>query len=598
MNVRERIARLREEMKNQGIDLYFVPTNDFHNSEYICDYFKTREYLSGFDGSAGNMLITQEEAGLWTDGRYFIQAEWQLRGTGITLYKSGMEGVPPINDYIREKLPEGGVLGTDGGMVSAAWAEGMGRMLAEKGGSLELSSDLAGRVWQHRPELVFHKAWILPEEYAGESRRNKLERVRKWLEERNGQQMLLTSLDDIAWLLNIRGEDIPCNPVVLSYLVIEQEYCTLFAGEGIFSSEDREALERDGVSFASYDEIYSFVRNYPQKVNIFVDKRAANARIVENFSSNCQIVDMLCPIALWKSIKNAGEIAGERKVHIRDGVAVTKLIYWLKRNVDKMTLTEISVAEKLEEFRKQGENYLGPSFDTIAGYGEHGAIVHYSATPETDARLRPEGFLLVDSGGQYLGGTTDVTRTILLGGEATRDQKKHYTAVLRGNLNLCAAKFLYGCSGVALDYAARQPLWDLGLDYNHGTGHGVGCLLNVHEGPNAFGYKIANGPGKNPVLEAGMITSDEPGLYLEGAYGIRLENLILCVEREKNEFGRFMGFEPLTFVPFERAAIDVEQMSRREIELLNEYHGKVYDALKDYLEPEERAWLADECREM
>lgn len=598
MVVRERIARLRKEMEDRGMDMYFVPTNDFHNSEYICDYFKAREYLSGFDGSAGNMVITKEEAGLWTDGRYFIQAERQLQDTGITLYKSGVEGVPPINDYIREKLPEGGVLGTAGGMVSEAWAEGMRRMLAERRGSLELSCDLAGLVWQERPELIFHRAWILPEEYAGESRKSKLERVRKWLGERNGQQMLLTSLDDIAWLLNIRGEDIPCNPVVLSYLIVGQDCCTLFAGEGIFSEEDREALEGDGISFASYDGIYSFVRNYPQEVNIFVDKRVANAEIVENFSSNCHIVDMLCPITLWKAVKNAGEIAGEREVHIRDGVAVTKLIYWLKQNVDKMPLTEISVAEKLEEFRKQGENYLGPSFETIAGYGEHGAIVHYSATPETDARLQPEGFLLVDSGGQYLGGTTDVTRTILLGGKATHEQKKHYTAVLRGNLNLCAAKFLHGCSGVALDYAARQPLWDLGLDYNHGTGHGVGCLLNVHEGPNAFRYKIVNGPGKNPVLEAGMITSDEPGLYLEGEYGIRLENLILCVEREKNQFGQFMGFEPLTFVPFERAAIDVEQMSRREIDLLNGYHEMVYDALKDYLEPEEREWLADECGAM
>lgn len=598
MDVRERIARLREEMRNQRIDLYFVPTNDFHNSEYICDHFKTREYLSGFDGSAGNMVITREEAGLWTDGRYFIQAERQLQGTGITLYKSGMEGVPAINDYIREKLPEGGVLGTDGGMVSEAWAEGMRRMLAEKGGALELSCDLAGLVWRERPELVFHRAWILSEEYAGESRKSKLERVRKWLRERNGQQMLLTSLDDIAWLLNIRGEDIPCNPVVLSYLIVERERCILFAGKGVFSDEDRKALERDGISFASYEEIYSFVRNYPQKVNIFVDKREANAEIVENFSSDCHIVDMLCPITLWKSIKNAGEIAGEREVHIRDGVAVTKLIYWLKRNVDKIPMTEITVVQKLEEFRKQGENYLGPSFETIAGYGEHGAIVHYSATPETDARLYPEGFLLIDSGGQYLGGTTDVTRTILLGGKATDNQKKHYTAVLRGNLNLCAAKFLHGCSGVSLDYAARQPLWDLGLDYNHGTGHGVGCLLNVHEGPNAFRYKIVNGPGKNPVMEAGMITSDEPGLYLEGEYGIRLENLILCVEREKNQFGRFMGFEPLTFVPFERAAIDVEQMSRREIDLLNEYHERVYEMLKDYLEPEEREWLADECSGM
>lgn len=598
MGVKERLANLRKKMEDEGIDMYFVPTNDFHGSEYICDYFKSREYLSGFDGSAGNMVITRREAGLWTDGRYYIQAQRQLRDTGITLYKSGMEGVPTVNEYIKKELPDKGVLGTDGRMVSEAWAAGMRRMLKEKQGSLQLSRDLVGEIWSDRPDMVFHPGWILSEEYAGQSRKEKIRKLRSWMRERNGQQMLLTSLDDIAWLLNIRGNDIPCNPVVLSYLLVEEDKCTLFTGENVFGEKDREILEQDGVVFATYDSIYSFMRSYPQEVNIFVDKRTANARIVENFPGNCRIVDMLCPITLWKAIKNDTEISGEKEIHIRDGVAVTKFIYWLKQNVDKMPLTEISAAEKLEEFRKQEKNYLGPSFDTIAGYGEHGAIVHYSATPDTDARLQPENFLLVDSGGQYLGGTTDITRTILLGGKPTQEQKKHYTAVLRGNLNLCAAKFLYGCSGVALDYAARQPLWELGLDYNHGTGHGVGCLLNVHEEPNAFRYKILNGPGKNPVLEAGMITSDEPGLYLEGHYGIRLENMILCVKKEKNQFGQFMGFEPLTFVPFERDAIDVEQMNDREIALLNDYHQRVYDTLKDYLEPEEREWLADECSAM
>ena len=595
MGVKERLAHLRKKMEEKGIDMYFIPTNDFHNSEYICDYFKVREYMSGFDGSAGNMVVTRNEAGLWTDGRYYIQAEHQLQGTEITLYKSGLEGVPTVNEYVEKEFPQGGVLGADGRMVSREWAEGMERLLQGKQGSLELSHDLVGEFWSDRPEIAFHKGWILPEEYAGESRKDKLKRLREWMRERGGQQMLLTSLDDIAWLLNIRGDDIPCNPVVLSYLLVDMEKCTLFTGKDVFGEKDQTILEKDGIFFATYEDVYSFVCNYPQKVDTFVDKRTTNAQIVENLSHHCRIVDMLCPITLWKAVKNSREIAGEREIHIRDGVAVTKFIYWLKQNVDKMPLTEMIAVEKLEELRKKGKDYLGPSFDTIAGYGEHGAIVHYSVTQETNANLRPENFLLVDSGGQYLGGTTDVTRTVLLGGNATSDQKKHYTAVLRGNLNLCAAKFLYGCSGVALDYAARQPLWELGLDYNHGTGHGVGCLLNVHEEPNAIRYRIVNGPGKNPPLEAGMITSNEPGLYLEGQYGIRLENLILCVKREKNQFGQFMGFEPLTLVPFERDAIDVEQMSQREIALLNAYHEKVFDTLKDYLEPEEREWLADEC---
>lgn len=595
MGVKERLAHLREKMEETGIDMYFIPTNDFHNSEYICDYFKVREYMSGFDGSAGNMVVTRKEAGLWTDGRYYIQAEHQLQGTEITLYKSGLEGVPTVNEYIEKEFPQGGVLGADGRMVSRGWAEGMKQLLEGKQGSLELSHDLVGEFWSERPEIAFHKGWILPEEYAGESRKDKLKRLREWMRERGGQQMLLTSLDDIAWLLNIRGDDIPCNPVVLSYLLVNMEKCTLFTGKDVFGEKEQTILKKNGIFFATYENVYSFVCNYPQKVDTFVDKRTANARIVENLSHHCRIVDMLCPITLWKAVKNSTEIAGEREIHIRDGVAVTKFIYWLKQNVDKMPLTEMIAVEKLEELRKKGKDYLGPSFDTIAGYREHGAIVHYSVTQETNANLQPENFLLVDSGGQYLGGTTDVTRTILLGGNATSDQKKHYTAVLRGNLNLCAARFLYGCSGVALDYAARQPLWELGLDYNHGTGHGVGCLLNVHEEPNAIRYRIVNEPGKNPPLEAGMITSNEPGLYLEGQYGIRLENLILCVKREKNQFGQFMGFEPLTLVPFERDAIDVEQMSQREIALLNAYHKKVYDTLNAYLEPEEREWLADEC---
>jgi Xaa-Pro aminopeptidase len=407
--------------------------------------------------------------------------------------------------------------------------------------------------------------------------------------------MILTSLDDIAWLLNIRGSDIPCNPVVLSYLIVQQKECCLFAGEDIFSAQDRETLAQDGIRFLPYEDIYRCVGEIPENECICVDKRTINAVLVENFPKNLKIVDTVSPIILWKAVKNAVEIENEREAHIRDGVAVTRFIYWIKHNIDKLPLTEISAAEKLESFRRQGKNYLGPSFEPIAGYAEHGAIVHYSATKETDARLLPENFLLLDTGGQYLEGTTDITRTILLGGKATAEQKKYYTAVLRGNLNLCAAKFRYGCSGVALDYAARQPLWEMGCDFNHGTGHGVGYLLNVHEAPNAFRYKILNGAGQNVVLEAGMITSDEPGIYLTGKYGIRLENMILCVKREKNEFGQFMGFEPLTFVPFDRDAVDAGQMSEKERTLFNEYQQQVLEKIGPFLSKEEREWLTDVC---
>lgn len=595
MGIQERLMQLRQKMEEHKIDMYFIPTNDFHGSEYVSDYFKAREFISGFDGSAGNVVVTQEDAGLWTDGRYFLQAEAQLENTGITLYKSGQEGVPKLNQFIASKMPESGTLGVDGRMVSEAWAEGMKRMLSQKGAKLELSKDLVGEIWSDRPALHHEKAWLLAEKYAGETRASKLARVRQYLKAHGGGQMILTSLDDIAWLLNIRGNDIPCNPVVLSYLIVQERECQLFAGKELFSVQDQQELEKDGVHFHDYEEIYDYVKGISTEESIFVDKRTINAIIVENFPENAKIVDMVCPVVEWKAVKNPVEIENEKEAHIRDGVAVARFIYWIKQNIDKMPLTEIKAAEILEKFRKQGKDYLGPSFEPIAGYAEHGAIVHYSATKETDARLMPENFLLLDTGGQYLEGTTDITRTILLGGRATAEQKKYYTAVLRGNLNLCGAKFMYGCSGVALDYAARQPLWEMGCDFNHGTGHGVGYLLNVHEAPNAFRYRILSGPGQNAVLEEGMITSDEPGIYLEGKYGIRLENLILCVKREKNEFGQFMGFEPLTLVPFDRDAIDAEQMSEKEKNLLNEYHQKVLETIGPLLSREEREWLADTC---
>lgn len=594
MEIRERLSQLRQKMTENNIDMYFIPTNDFHGSEYVSDYFKVREFISGFDGSAGEIVVTMDEAGLWTDGRYFLQAEEQLKNTGITLYKSGQEGVSSVNDFIQEKMPEGGALGCDGRLVSCAWAEGMARALRVKQGTLATSKDLVGEIWSDRPELKHEKAWILSEKYAGENRKSKLQRLRDFMKKWKGEHLILTSLDDIAWVLNIRGNDIPCNPVVLSFLVVDTEQCILFAKENIFSKDEEDELAADGVSFRKYEEIYDYAKSFPQGKKIFADKRTINAVIVENFPENTEIVDMVSPVTYWKSIKNETEIVNEREAHIRDGVAVTRFIYWLKQNIGKMPITEIQAAKELERYREMGADYLGPSFDPIAGYAEHGAIVHYSATEESNATLKPENFLLLDTGGQYLQGTTDITRTILLG-NATQEQKKYYTAVLRGNLNLCNAKFLYGCSGVALDYAARQPLWELGCDYNHGTGHGVGYLLNVHEAPNAFRYKILSGAGKNPVLEQGMITSDEPGIYLEGKFGIRLENLILCVKKEKNDFGQFMGFEPLTFVPFDKDAVAPELMNEKEREWLNEYHKQVYKKISPYLTDAEKDWLAEAC---
>lgn len=593
MGVIERIALLRQKMQENGVDMYYIPTNDFHGSEYISSYFKVREYMSGFTGSAGEMLVTSEEAVLWTDGRYFLQAEAQLLDSGIELYKSGNDGVPALEEYIRKNCKNGQTFAVDGRMISQKQREKFEGILKQNGANIQLKKDLAGEIWNDRPAFTHKKAWILEDSYAGEPRERKISRLRRRLKDRNVDGMLLTSLDEIAWLFNIRGNDIPCNPVVFSYAYVDEKECILFSHSSAWTEEERQQLRRD-VTMRSYEEIYDYVRTIPQGKKILADKSTINAVIVENVPENVKLVDEESPVVLWKSIKNPVEIENEREAHRKDGVALTKFIYWLKKNIAHLPLTELLAAQKLEEFRKAQKNYIEPSFDTIAGYGANGAIVHYSATKESDTALQPESFLLVDSGGQYLEGTTDVTRTILLGEKVTKEQKKYYTAVLRGNLNLLHAKFMYGCSGASLDYAARKPLWEMGCDYNHGTGHGVGYLLNVHEGPNAFRYRT--GAKGMPPFEEGMITSDEPGIYLEGKYGIRLENLMVCVKREKNSFGQFMGFEALTLAPFERGAIDAEQMTKEELQWLNEYHRKVYEELASYLEPEEREWLADECR--
>lgn len=601
MDIKEKIDKFRTRMKEMGIDVYYIPTNDYHNSEYVGDFFKCREYISGFTGSAGTVVVTMDEAGLWTDGRYFIQAEAQLKDTGIKLYKSGMEGVPTIKQFIVDKLcgmenddKTHRILGFDGRCVSDVWAEDMRESIMCAGADIVSDVDLVGDIWNDRPVLSSKTVMCLDIRYAGESRESKIKRLREYMQSKRADYHVLTSLDDIAWLLNIRGDDVHCNPVIMSYLAVSMTDIVLFADRSAFGKDVSKELQNAGVSFRDYNDIYDYVKGFAGGSRIMIDKGIANYAVTSMLPDDAYIINAVNPTMLWKAVKNNAEVVNERVAHIKDGVAVTKFIYWLKSNVGKISMTEISVSEKLEEIRSRGENYIGPSFDTISGYAEHGAIVHYSATPETDIEIKADNFLLVDTGGHYLEGTTDITRTIMLG-EATDEQKKYYTAVLRGNLNLCAAHFKYGCSGVALDYLARKPLWDMGCDYNHGTGHGVGYLLNVHESPNAFRYRIIPVPGENAVLEEGMITSDEPGIYLEGRFGIRLENLILCVKREKTEFGQFMGFEPLTFVPFDRAAIDTSLMTAYEIQLLNEYHRRVYDNIAGYLNEDERKWLKKQC---
>lgn len=596
MTIKQKLNALRILMKEKKIDAYLVPTDDFHGSEYVGDYFKCRKYITGFTGSAGTAIITQDMAGLWTDGRYFIQAADQLRDTTIELFKSGEPGVPTVHQFLNDKLEEGMCLGFDGRTVSAREAEELQELLQEKHITFSVNDDLIGEIWEDRPALSCEPVMELDIRWTGKSRADKIAEIREQMKAKEADTFILTSLDDIAWLLNIRGNDIHCCPVVLSYLVMMENELRLYANAAAFSEEIRSNLEADGVKIYPYDDVYSYVQSISSDKKVLLSRANVNSRLVSNITSEVTILDEPNLTLLPKAVKNETEMENERIAHIKDGVAVTKFIHWLKKNVTRTTITELSTAEKLYQFRSEQEHFLGESFDPIIAYGTHAAIVHYSATEATDIPLEARGMVLADTGGHYLEGTTDITRTIVLG-PVTAKEKKFFTAVLRGNLNLAAAKFKYGCTGLNLDYLARGPLWELGEDYNHGTGHGVGYLLNVHEGPNSFRWK--NLPGNPaPVLEEGMITSDEPGYYLENEFGIRHENLVLCKKAEKTSFGQFMCFEPLTMVPFDLEGINSEEMTERERKLLNDYHQKVYTTISPYLDEEEKEWLKQATREI
>ena len=591
--MRKQLTDLRRRMVQEKIDAYLIPSDDFHGSEYVGDHFKCRGYVSGFTGSAGTLLVTADWAGLWTDGRYFLQAAQQLDGSGITLCKMGEKNVPTEEAYLKETLRPGQCLGFDGRTVTAKCFHALETALDGLDITFRTDVDLAGDGWPNRPPLSAAPAWALDEAYCGRSRAEKLAQIRRLLSERKADVLLLSSLDDIAWLLNLRGGDVACCPVVLSFLALTASDAQLFVNPSVLPEALKNALAADGITLAPYDGIYAYAAALPAHSTVWLDEEKTSCALWRA-AAHCPIVSAANPTLLPKAIKNAAEIANERTAHLRDGAALTQWIFWLKATVGRSLVTERSAAEKLEALRARQPHYLEPSFDPIVAYGSHGAIVHYSATEESDIPLEPQGFLLSDTGGHYLEGTTDVTRTIALG-PVSADMKRHYTLVLRSHLHLLHAQFLYGCRGSALDMIARQPLWQEGLDYNHGTGHGVGYLLSVHEGPNSFRFRSA---GQDAVLESGMILSDEPGLYLEGRYGIRLENLLVCEERFENEYGRFLGFSPLTMVPFERSAIDAALLSPQERQWLNQYHAAVYAALAPLLEEADRFALAEATAEI
>ena len=592
--IQERLAALREEMKKRNIAIYVVPTADFHESEYVGSYFKARKFITGFTGSAGTAIITLTEAGLWTDGRYFVQAAKQLEGTTVTLYKMGMEGVPKVNEYIENTLAEGECLGFDGRVVNGGWGKELEEIVAKKHGSLYVDEDLIDLIWKDRPAMSAEPVRILDMAYTGKSTKEKLADVRAVMKEKGAQLHLMSSLYDIAWLLNVRGNDISYVPVVLSFLALSEDSCTWFVQEQIVTEELKAYLTENGITTQPYESFYDYVKNIHVD-KVLMNKQVANYRICNNIPASVEVLDEKDPTERMKAIKNETEVRNTRNAHVKDAVAMCRFMYWLKKNVGKIPMTEISVSDYLEQLRAEQEGFLDLSFDTICGYADHGAIVHYSATPESDVPLKPEGLLLVDSGGHYLEGTTDITRTFVLG-PITDEMKADFTRVCRSNMNLANVRFLHGCTGINLDVIAREPFWEANLDYNHGTGHGVGYILNVHEGPNAFRWQKSAGRSEDSVLEEGMITTDEPGIYIEGKYGIRLENELLCCNGEKNEYGQFMYFENITYVPFDLDAIDPEQMTSVERSRLNEYHAKVYEVVSPYLEGEEKAWLKEATR--
>ncbi len=595
----ERLMMLREKMAETNTAVYIVPTADFHESEYVGDYFKARAFLTGFSGSAGTAVVTQDSAVLFTDGRYFIQAERELEGSGFTLMRMGEKDVPTLTEYVRSVLPPEGVIGFDGRTMNAAEGEKLLAIAEEKGGSLSVSEDLVDQIWPDRPQRARSRARVLSEEYSGETVQEKIARIRAKMKEYGAAIHILTTLDDIAWLLNIRGSDVRHWPVVLSYLMLTEKGCVLYISGAALTDEVKKHLAENRVSTAPYEDIYKIadMLNTKHMGTVLLDKKKVNYRIVSAVSGANEILDRPNPTVLMKAVKNETEIRNIRAAHVKDGVAMVRWLYWLKNTIGTEELTEINASDRLEQFRREQEGFVDLSFGTIAAYRDNAAMMHYSAKEESAAVLQPEHFLLVDSGGHYLEGSTDITRTVALG-PLTEREKELFTTVLRSNLNLAAAKFLYGCTGQNLDVLARGPLWELGLDYKCGTGHGIGYLLNVHEAPNGFRWKQVAERNDSAVLEAGMVTTDEPGVYIEGELGIRTENELLCVKAEENEYGQFMEFECVTLCPIDLEAVIPAMLTKREKKLLNDYHEKVYQELSPYLPREEQLWLRYQTREV
>ena len=592
MNINERLKQLRDLMKEKGMDAYVVPSTDPHNSEYVAEYYKGRNFISGFTGSAGIAVITLDKALLWTDGRYFIQAANELEESDYTLMKMGEKDVPNFTDWLKVNLNNNATLGFDGRLFAQKEVEKLEDTLADKDIKFIDEFDLVGEVWEARPALPKGEAFKLDAKYAGLTPQEKIDLVRIKMNEEDADVFLISSLDDIAWTFNIRGNDISYNPVVISYAAIDSERAYLFVDEDKINPEVKAFLNENGIKIKEYDDIFNFVESLESNKSVILDKSRINRWLFKALDKDIKVIDQMDITTKLKANKNETEIRNQKNAYIKDGAALVKFFYWIDKTIGVEEITELSAETKLEGFRKEQELFVEPSFGTIAAYGPNAAMAHYSATEDSFSVLEPKGMFLVDSGGQYMDGTTDITRTVALG-ELTDEEKRDYTLTLKGHINLIDMKFLEGTTGHVVDAICRYPLWKEGLDFKHGTGHGVGFFLNVHEGPQ----RIANAPN-DVALEEGMVVSIEPGMYRTGKHGIRIENIVVVKEDIKTEFGQFLSFDTLSFVPIDLNCIDEELLSVDEKKWLNDYHKEVYEKISPFVNEEEALWLKEKTREI
>ena len=593
MKVSERVEALRKLMAEKGIDAYVVPTADFHQSEYVGEHFKARQFITGFTGSYGTAVITRDDAGLWTDGRYFFQATNEMAGSGIRLMKMFVGDTPSVTEFLADAVPEAGTVGFDGRVLAMGEGQEFEEVLSAKNIKIDYSEDLIDQIWEDRPPLSEKPAFFLEEKYSGESTESKLKRVREKMKESGADVHIIASLDDTCWLLNVRGDDIDFFPLMLSYSIVTMDSMELYVDERKLDEQIRAELAKNNVHIHPYNDIYEDIKKLDTSLTAMIDPMKMNYALYKNIP--CKIVEAANPTILMKAMKNPVELENIKEAHIKDGIAITKFMYWVKTRYDKEKITELSSVDKLTSLRAEQEGYIRDSFEPLCAFADHAAMMHYSPSEESDVQLKEGAFFLNDTGGGYYQGSTDITRTFVLG-SVDQEMKKYFTAVVRAMMRLSRAKFLYGCYGYNLDILARGPIWDLDLDFQCGTGHGVGYLGNVHEPPTGFRWYIVPSKNEHHQLEEGMVITDEPGIYEDGKFGIRIENEFIVRKGVQNKYGQFMHFETITFAPIDLDGIDPEEMSKDEREWLNNYHKDVYEKIGPHLTDEEREWLKEYTR--